>query len=288
MDLDKFLRVFKWILIFIDLIIIIPFVSIVISEYLNINFAVIVFMITIIIAIISVALGILSYKLGIKSREIAEQSLNISKQAKRIAEDSDYKVNSIANANFLRVIGKIEDLRLSFKETEMTIINKNGSVVILPKLITKREIYGWKVVTYIREANEILRKCNIRTNNVMRFLNLFNKYIEQIKVVREHFSLEEIHHIFSMYKRIFDLKVKNFLTEEQLEKSKFELKLNKAIGHLRKILDEDKDAKIDLEFIKDYDEIVKRIFTQDNIDNRKIIFCSIIDTFKEQYRDISK
>lgn len=229
------------------------------------------------VALVSIGIARVSIDLGKDSMKIADKS-------KKIAKDSDDKVNSIANANFLRVVGQIEDLRLSFKETEMAINEEDESVLILPKLITKREIYGWKVVTYIREANEILRECNIRTYNVERFLNIFNKYIEQIKEVKEYFSLEELHHIFIMYERIYDLK--KFLNKEERQTANYTDKLSRALSYLREILDESDDKKINLKFIQNYNEIVVTIFNQDNIENRKIIFYSIIDIFKEQYLDI--
>lgn len=228
-----------------------------------------------------ISLGVATYSviLGFGAKELGENSVIISNKSKEIAEDSDKKVNAIANANFQRVIGQIEDLRLELKSTELT-KNSKGKFELIPKLFTKREIYSWKCVTYVRETNTILKECDIITPfYIKRYLNLFNKYIEQIKVVKKLLSCEEVHHLFIIFKRMFDIKLEKFLDEKTLDDVEYESKMKKGISYLREILVENKKTKIDKNFIENYDIAINNFF-RENEENKRLIFYDVKDKIK--------
>lgn len=62
-----------------------------------------------------------------------------------------------------------------------------------------------KCQIHVDEAVDILESCNIKSRNIRRFLNLVNLYISQVYIsnlqqLRQCFSIEEMTHIFSIYK----------------------------------------------------------------------------------------
>ena len=273
MNIDLIWKKLKWIVIILFIIAVIFLYSIVISLYTEIDFQSVFTILSVVIGGISLFTGYQYSKLVKKSNELDEKTnttitrlQDIVKESREIADDSNKTVISIANVEFLRLIGQIEDLRLDFKNTETIVTdtgNLSGEVKILPKLITKREIYGWKCYTYIREADSILHECKIQIEYVTRFLNIFNLYLEQIKVVRDlygidiSFSVEEIHHLFMMFKRI--LKSHELFTKDELIELDYQKKIDRATSHLRYILKEEKDKIIDLNYIMKMDNILDNI-----------------------------
>lgn len=177
MNTENIGSIIKWIAVIIVVVVVSSFFSIIISDYTDID----PILMSLFLSGISISLGGISLYLGNKS---------------------DRKVNSIANANFQRVIGQIEDLRLELKSEELT-RNEKGKIVLAPKIITKRAVYSWKCVTYIREANTLLRETKVISSfYIERYFNLFNKYLEQIKEVKELLICEEVHHLLH-YHMIF-------------------------------------------------------------------------------------
>jgi len=234
---------------------------------------------------LSVTMASESSRIAKESKDISQDSIDISQDAKIIAEGTDIKVNSIGNANFLRIIGQIEDLRLEFKDSDFVGNEETGQLELQPRLKRKREIYGWKCFTYIREANEILEFCDIDVLYIQRFLNLFNHYLVQIKIVREFdnleysFSLEEIHHLFMMFERMLDFG--RYLSEDKLTEIDYITKIDKSRIHLQDILLLNEGLFIDIDLIKDYDEILSYI-RKENTSIRYYEFNDIIET---QYFD---
>lgn len=85
---------------------------------------------------IPLSLGIALFSIG-----IAMHSCRISEEAKKIAKDSDIKMKSIANVQFLQVVNMLEDARVYFIAG-----------------IYKTETYTWKTKNCIEMAVELLKR----------------------------------------------------------------------------------------------------------------------------------
>ena len=196
---------------------------------------------------LTIGLGFASIGLGFMSFGIALHSLGQGKE-------SDKRVNSIANDNFLRVTGELEDRRI-----EMNFVENFAKF---------HRINTWKCLTYIKEADKLLDSCRIDKDNIDRLVNLLEKFMDKIKRVEDvkieikhmkeekviktesvklEIACEELSHIFAMYEYFFQLekKVRKFIPEYDIKK---ETKEN-AIAHLGKIMGESKKKKIDLEYV---------------------------------------
>jgi len=221
-----------------------------------------------------------SYKIGYFSIVIAVISIGL-------AILSDISVNSIANANFRRVIGQMEDLRLDLKQERIGKNPETGELDTYLKLYTDREINTWKYVTYVDEAIDILNDSNIKPKILKRFLNLSNSYISQVKILRQYFSIEETTHIFDIYIGIFELEDK--LWNRTLRKIEFENKKNEAIDNIRYITEIIEDITIDLDFLKEYKTLISYIINQgltpEDIRNIRweMLFNDVKDIFNTQY-----
>ncbi len=170
-----------------------------------------------------------------------------------MSKKTDNTLTSMLNLDFQKHIGLIEDLRFKLKEPNNLLVN--------------REIMGWKCYTYIRESVDIISNTKVDIQSVKRFLNIFNHYLGEIKKIRKKpknapefgysYSLEEIHHLFMMFKKILNLD--KFFTGKELTKLDYKKKTNRAISHLRYIIRENEDVKIDLEYITKIDNILSPI-----------------------------
>jgi len=268
MNFDSIWQKLKWIIIILFIIAVIFLYSIVISLYAEIDFQSVFTVLSLIIGGISLISGYQYSKLIKRSNKLNQDTnltitdlKKIVNDSREIADNSNNTVITMANVDFLRLIGQIEDLRLDLKNSELVKSSTgdlSGKMLFLPKLITKREIYGWKCYTYIREADSILHECDIKIEYVKRFLNIFNLYLEQLRVVRDtlgndiSFSIEEIHHLFMMFKKILGLR--ELFNKEQLIELDYQKKLERAINHLRYILKEKKDTTIDINYIIELDK----------------------------------
>lgn len=281
----------KWIVIISATTAAIYYLSIIICDYTSIDFYSIFTIMSVVATIIALFLGIQSEKLIRKSNELdkktketIEKLEEAIKDSKEIADNSNKTVITIANVEFLRLIGQIEDLRLDFKNSDL-VLQSNGEFGPLSRLLSKREIYGWKCYTYIREADSILHQCKVESEYIQRFLNIFNLYLEQIQEVINvgdlnfSFSVEEIHHLLMMLKRI--LKLNELFNQRQLEEMDYQTKIDSATVYLRNILREDEHILIDLEYVEDIDEILNVIRSIDT----GVIYYDINELIRDQYLD---
>lgn len=173
-------------------------------------------------------------------------SVGLGRRAIIIAKDSDKKVKSIANTNFLRVIGQIEDRRIE----------------IYFDWIKYRRINTWKVLTYVMEANELIEYCDIKKEYRDRFIDLLVKYIELESLWKPSLVCEEISHIFSICEYLF--KIKN--VRQDLKKQ--------AMEHLRNIMDETKNMKINLNYITKWKSKISEYIAKDE-ENKNKIFSEV-------------
>ncbi len=298
MDIDSIWNKLKWIVIILFVIVLIFLFSILISKITEIDFNIVFAVLSVFIGGISLFIGYQygklikeSNKLNEKTNKIITRLEDAVKESKQIAEKSEKASTSVVNVEFLRLIGQIEDLRLDLKNSELVKSDTedlSGKILFLPKLITKREIYGWKCYTYIREADSILHQCQIENEYIKRFLNIFNLYLEQIKIVRDNlgmdisFSVEEIHHLFMMFKRI--LKLHELFTKEDLKELDYQKKINKATDHLKYILRENEHVVIDLNYIIKMDNILDTIRKK----NKGTRFYSVDEQIRVKFNRNSK
>ncbi len=223
---------------------------------------------------------------------IAIISIGLSLHSQDMATDSDNKINSIANANFRGIIGQIEDKRIELKENELTLDPSTGNLLFISKLVTKREIYTWKCLTYIDEAFDILETSTIKHRNLRRFLNLINNYVFQIIPFRKEFSVEEVIHIISMYNRIYSLET--MLENNSLDRCKFRERKEESIDFIRTITGIGNNIVIDSDFVQKYKSILSS-FIEQGLDQQaqnnlrwNLLFVRVNDIFNYQYESLKK
>lgn len=211
-------------------------------------------------------------------------SIGVACLSLKIAKESDKRVNSIANDNFLRVTGELEDRRI-----EMNFVENFAQF---------HRINTWKCLTYMKEANKLLDSCRIDRDNVNRLVSLFEKFTDKIKRVEDvkieikymddgkvikteskklEIACEELSHILSMYQYFFKLeeKVRSFIPDYNIDK---ETKEN-AIKHLGEIMKENKKKKIDLEYIEDKKNKLSKLI-KENEDIKNKPYLEILDKLK--------
>lgn len=84
--------------------------------------------------------------LGLISIGIALISIGISKESKKIAMNSDIKMRSIANVQFLQAVDKLEDARIEFIKTFKGIPGYSP------------ELFTWKTKSCVKMAVELLKR----------------------------------------------------------------------------------------------------------------------------------
>lgn len=90
---------------------------------------------------IPLSLGIALFSIG-----IAMHSCKISEEAKKIAYDSDIKMKSIANVQFLQAVDKLEDARIEFIKTFQGIPGYSP------------ELFTWKTKSCVKMTVELLKR----------------------------------------------------------------------------------------------------------------------------------
>jgi len=204
---------------------------------------------------------------------LATLSLGLSLHSQDIAGNSDNKVQSIANANFLRVIGQLEDRRIELASPQIRVENTEDGLQVweTTKLYTIRPINTWKCLTYIREAEELMKFSNIEKPYIDRLVNLFIKYIETISHTSHDFTNEEMSHVLSMYKHIFEIKninrdhrtkaneiLKNLFGEETNRRIGLRY-INSKLNRLKEYINQSENNKTQPFFISGNGGIVPRI-----------------------------
>lgn len=145
------------------------------------------------IGVSCIGLGIAfeSIFLGEDSVKISQESSRIAVESRQIAENSDKRVNDIANANFLGVVSEIEDRRIEIQHFPAW-----------------RRINVWKSFVYVQQAQELLNFCDILPRHQGRLNNVFNHLLELIDfgyLYTSDICCEEVAHLLRMYQTIINL-----------------------------------------------------------------------------------
>ena len=159
----------------------------------------------------------------------------------KIAIDSDYKINNIANANFLSVLSRFEDRRLDLQ------IVRNLQEMRYPNIVI------WKALVDAQEMEELLESCDIKKKYQRRmitlnnlFLTLINEgnftYVQEGKLLNEPFHnilrCEGVKHLLQISKIVLNLEYK------------FDVPRAELFSHIRVTFDESKEVTVDEEYIK--------------------------------------
>jgi hypothetical protein len=210
---------------------------------------------------ISIAISVISFVLVIKSDEVA---------------------NSMANADFRRIIGQIEDLRLELPEVNRIMNLSTGNIRLVPNIVSKSQINTWKCQTYTDDAIDLLLKNDINPGSVSRFLNLINNYFQEILQARNILCVEAVINIVSTYKRIYGLE--NLFSQKTLGKFEYESRKRESIGLIRILTGIGANISIDSNFVVKYKELLVE-FTKQNPDiiRWKIFFVTVNDIINLQY-----
>lgn len=209
---------------------------------------------------------------------------------------SEKLVNTIAQANFLRVISQIEDRRLELDELEFRRNLRTGNIVLREKLFTKRQINSWKCQVLVEEAIGLIENSTIESRHIRRFLNLVNNYIQrayvvQYNLIRPQILVEEINHILTIYSRINNLETNNILTRRTLNECRFEERIEISNNFIRLITNIGQNVEINQEFLDTYKSIISNFLaqsqTQQILHNLRfnLFYMRVRAIFNSQYRD---
>jgi hypothetical protein len=114
------------------------------------------------VSLIGLGIAFESKFLGERSIKISEDSSLIANESKQIAQSSDEKMKSVANANFLELIDKFENRRLE--------LHKNFSVPL------EMEWTAWKCLNYVEWALEL--KKWVKPEYQAKFVDHFERLIK--------------------------------------------------------------------------------------------------------------
>jgi len=122
---------------------------------------------------------------------LAVISIGLSLHSQDVATDSDNKMISVANSNFLHAVGKFEDARLDFQLGQYP-----------------RKYALWKAYTYTKEGRELMKFCKINKEYQRRFISLFGTLINIYPWnSSDKIWTEELSHFSSIYDFMMELKV---------------------------------------------------------------------------------
>lgn len=237
------------------------------------------------------AIGIYIYLIAKFVESLAERlgfiSIGIAIISILLVIRSDELIKTIANSEFRRITGQIEDIRFDLQDVQKYLDIKTGEVKENAKIFYKSQISTWKCQTYVDSAIDILLKSDIKPNSVSRFLNLINNFVIIFHYVRNILSVEAVINIFSIYEAIYSLEY--HFTERDLKSFKFESRRNDSINIIKNLIDIGPDVKIDLDFLTTYKVILETFVyegtTQEERKNRRwdLPFSSIRDMFNLQF-----
>ncbi len=242
------------------------------------------FIILLVISVFLAFLGDFQFVSFLTPLAFAILSVGLAFKAIDIAKESDKRVNSIANDNFLRVTGELEDRRIEMNFHE--------------NFVQFHRINTWKCLTYIEEANKLLDSCRIDKDNINRLVSLFEKFMDKIKRVKDanievkytsegrvikkenlklEIACEELSHILAMYRYFFKLeeKVRGFIPDYNIDKNTKE----DAIEHLREIMKESKKKKINLRYVENKKNELSELINE-NKDIKNKSYLEILDKLK--------
>ena len=140
---------------------------------------------------IEAAKWVLSMGLGITSLGIAFHSIVISEESRKIAGESDEKMKSVSNAQFLSVISKFEDRRI-----DMT-FNPHYLHIGL-----------WKALVDMDEAVELNSSENINREYLGTLTSRYDVLMDLVVLPKnKELFCEDIRHVLKMYKYVLDFDI---------------------------------------------------------------------------------
>jgi len=144
----------------------------------------------------------------------------------KISIDSDYRINNIANANFLSVLSRFEDRRLDLQTV------RNRQEIKYPNIVI------WKALVDIKEMKELLEFCDIKEDYQRNMINL---QCQLLRIINDNFQsilmCEGVKHLLQISKIVLNLKY-------QFDSYRTEL-----FNHIRELFDESENTPIDKEYI---------------------------------------
>lgn len=132
----------------------------------------------------------------------------------KIAIDSDYKINNISNANFLRVLSRFEDRRLDLQFPTVRQEGRYPNIVI------------WKALVDINEMRELLEFCDIKKDYQRKMMNLQCQFLRVINHNYQSILMcEAVKHLLQISNTVLNLEYR------------FESLRTELFSHIRNLFD---------------------------------------------------
>lgn len=184
--------------------------------------------------------------LGFVSLYIAFTSIAMAINSHFLAEDTDDRINEIANTHFLTIISSFEDRRLDIQKQ----IYEN-------RKIDMHQIFLWKARVDLDKAKKISTgKCRIDIDSFDTLMSRFLGLMDTLIKIKDLLLCESVNNIMDIYNRIFDIVPKetlNKITDKENNKNNKE----RAEQKFRELLDIMENIAVDEELFKLISKITK-------------------------------
>jgi len=141
---------------------------------------------------ITVTIAFISLYFGVRSVILSKQANILGEESKKIANDSDVKMQSLANYHLLEIKGIIEDLRLNLQKhrKKLSFMAETGEDYKVPfdEYHSDYSYSMWKCLEKLRQVQTILSYST--PNYQIQVIDYVNKFFEILRLGRDENHIE--------------------------------------------------------------------------------------------------